>query len=303
MAKKEPSVDSEQGSKQTRLENESTKKLNLTQSEQRFKNEVESSDNLNHEINTVASISNGPGQNSSIPKISNPEKIVRFRHFTTNKNFGLKEKSIFESSHVHPEECESDRGSNYSILEGDPYQTGQNLDYLEEIQSLNNKLFALENKYDEMIEREEEIRHGLIACLSNSKTCSELEEKRSNILSKLSGLPEEHQEIQDLQPILDAILLLSDLLIVASDLSVLNETLSRKDSGISSSNLLVNEKKLEQQASSTQKLVSDNSLLEQTLKKVVEDSQKQYQMMRDLIKGIGGKNQLSPEFEDLINQL
>jgi len=46
-----------------------------------------------------------------------------------------------------------------------------------------------------MIEREEEIRHGLITCLSNSKTSSELEEKRSNILSKLSGLPEEHQEI------------------------------------------------------------------------------------------------------------
>ena len=96
-------------------------------------------------------------------------------------------------------------------------------------------------------------------------------------------------------------MLLSDLLLVTSDLSVLNESLSRKDSGLSSSNLhLGNERKL---ADATSLPLADSSVLETTLRKVVEDSQKQYQAMRELCKAISGKNQLSSEFEDLINHL
>jgi hypothetical protein len=72
-----------------------------------------------------------------------------------------------------------------------------------------------------MIEREEEIRHCIITCLVSCKFESFISKegnsmnnmcaKKEFILKNLSPLPDNENQIQDVQPILDSVFLLSDV--------------------------------------------------------------------------------------------
>lgn len=128
---------------------------------------------------------------------------------------------------------------------------------LSEIQNLNGKIFNLEAKFEEMIEREEEIRHCLITCLVKGKLNSELEARKKELLEKIGKLPEEHEQIQEIQPVLDSIQFLSELSVSPLDASVIDERESMHMSEVSNMSNLDSKKYIKDLEKVVQQLVTN----------------------------------------------
>lgn len=111
------------------------------------------------------------------------------------------------------ERNDSNRQRESLSMMGD-FTNRTSVDALDEVQTLSMQIFDLENKIEELLQREEKIKSALLETLnsSNGNLKGKDEIEKESLIEKLSTLPENELDLQDLEPILATIYFLKDFL-------------------------------------------------------------------------------------------